>query len=129
MAGITAQMSARKQKTLQEIYESLNTVTEAEQVSKHEQIVNNVVILTLVYERYFARAGGYCSATVILTEHETEQSAFVVISGGGDGWNFSYGANRKFAKECIEKLETCGFTMIHSDLDKQRKGFIERFLE
>lgn len=58
-----------------------------------------------------------------------EQSAFVVVSGGGDSFNFSYGANRRFAKDCVEKLENCGFTIVHSDLDKQRKGFIARFLE
>lgn len=129
MAGVTAQLIARKQKTLQEIYESLNTVTDVEQISKNEQIINDVVIWTLAYERLFVRAGSYCSAIVILTEHETEQSAFVVASGGGDSINFSYGANRRFAKDCVEKLETCGFIIVHSDLDKQRKGFIARFLE
>lgn len=129
MAGVTAKMTGRKQKSLQEIQESLNTITDIEQISKNEQIINEVIIWTLSYERLFIRSASYCSATVLLTEYGTEQSAYIVASGGGDSINFSYGANRKFARDCVEKLEACGFHVIQSDLDRQRKGLIERFLE
>ena len=49
-------------------------------------------------------------------------------SGGGAGIvNHSFGANRRFAKECVEKLEACGFTVVSSDLDRQ--GIAERFFK
>lgn len=128
MAGATITMKADKQKTLQEIHAEIHYIVDAEQISKTEQIVGGVTIWTLAYEKYFFRTGSFTSVTVVLTEHENEQTACVIASGGGTGMvNHSLGANRRFAKECVEKLEGCGFTMVSSDLD--RKGLVDRFLK
>lgn len=128
MAGATITMKADKQKTLQEIHAEIHYIVDAEQVSKTEQTVNGVTIWTLAYEKYFFRTSSFTSVTVVLTEHENEQTACVIASGGGTGMvNHSLGANRRFAKECVEKLEGCGFTMVSSDLD--RKGLVDRFLK
>lgn len=128
MAGTTITMKADKQKTLQEIHAEIHYIVDAEQVSKTEQTVNGVTIWTLAYEKYFFRTSSFTSVTVVLTEHENEQTACVIASGGGTGMvNHSLGANRRFAKECVEKLEGCGFTMVSSDLD--RKGLVDRFLK
>lgn len=76
------------------------------------------------------RSGSFCSMIVVLTEHGQEQTAYIVTSGGGDGLlNSRDGSNRKFAKDCIQQLEACGFTIVKSDIDTKKKGFIERFLE
>lgn len=128
MAGATITMKADKQKTLQEIHAEIHYIVDAEQVSKTEQTVNGVTIWTLAYEKYFFRTSSFTSVTVVLTEHEDEQTACIVSSGGGTGMvNHSYGANRRFARECMEKLEACGFTVVSSDLDRQ--GIAERFFK
>lgn len=44
MAGVTIQMTAKKQISLQEIHENLNHIGDVEQISKFEQIINDVVI-------------------------------------------------------------------------------------
>lgn len=128
MAGTTITMKTNKRKTLQEIHAEIHYIVDAEQVSKTEQTVNGVTIWTLAYEKYFFRTGSFASVTVVLTEHEDEQTACIVASGGGAGMvNHSFGANRRFAKECVEKLEGCGFTVVSSDLDRQ--GIAERFFK
>ena len=128
MAGTTITMKANKRKTLQEIHAEIHYIVDAEQVSKTEQTVNGVTIWTLAYEKYFFRTSSFASVTVVLTEHEDEQTACIVASGGGTGMvNHSYGANRRFARECVEKLEGCGFTVVSSDLDRQ--GIAERFFK
>ena len=128
MAGTTITMKTNKRKTLQEIHAEIHYIVDAEQVSKTEQTVNGVTIWTLAYEKYFFRTSSFTSMTVVLTEHEDEQTACIVSSGGGTGMvNHSYGANRRFARECMEKLEACGFTVVSSDLDRQ--GIAERFFK
>lgn len=129
MAGATIRM-VKKQYSLQEIHEKIHYIEGSEQVSKIAQIINDVIIWTLVYEKYYFRTGSYTSMTIVLTEHEQEQIACVVSSGGGaDIVNQSLGANRKFAKECVKVLESCGFSVIESDLDAKDKGLVEHFLK
>lgn len=130
MAGATIRMTANRQNTLQEIHEKIHYIEGAEQISKSAQTINDVIIWTLAYEKYYFRTGSYTSVTIVLTEHGQEQTACVVASGGGAGIvNHSYGANRKFAKECVQALELCGFTVTNSDLDMKDMGFAERFLK
>ena len=130
MAGATVTMTAKKQKTLQEIHAEIHYIVDAELVSKREQTVNDVTIWILAYEKFFFRNKSYTGAVVVLTEHAGEQTACVIASGGGSGMvNHSLGANRHFAKECVEKLKACGFTVVKSDLDTKGKGFVERFLK
>ena len=130
MAGTTIRMNAKKEKSLQQIHEKLHYIVGAEQISKSAQIINNVTIWTLVYEKYYFRVGSYTSATIALTEYGEDQTACVVSSGGGAGIaNHSMGANRKFAKECVQALEACGFCVIESDSDIKDIGFLERLLK
>lgn len=130
MAGATIRMTAKKQKTLQAIHEKIHYVEGAEQISKSEYAINGVAIWILAYEKYYLRTGSYASVTVTLTEYEQEQTACIVASGGGGGIiNHSYGANRDFAKACVQALEECGFSVTESNLDVHGKGFVERFLK
>ena len=130
MAGATIRMTARKQESLQAIHKKLHHIEGAEQISKSTQTVNDVEIWTLVYEKYFFRTGSYTSITVVLTEFGPIQTACVVSSGGGEGVvNHSFGANRNFAKACVTALESCGFQIVESDLDRKDKGLLERIFE
>lgn len=130
MAGATIRMTAKKQKTLQDIHEKIHYIEGAEQISKSEYTINGVTIWILAYEKYYFRTGSYASVTVMLTEYEQEQAACIVASGGGGGIiNHSYGANRNLAKACVQTLEACGFSVIESDLDASGKGIVERFLK
>lgn len=130
MAGATIRMTANKQNTLQEIHEKIHYIEGTEQISKSVQTINDVVIWMLAYEKYYFRTGSYASVTIVLTEHGQEQTACVVASGGGGGIvNHSLGANRNFAKACVQVLESCGFSIIESDLNMNGKGFVERFLK
>lgn len=130
MAGVTIRMNAGSQNSLQEIHNKIRSIEGAEQVSKSSQIINDVTIWTLVYEKYYFRTGSYTSVTIVLTEHGQNQAACIVSSGGGAGIiNYSFGSNHKFATECVRILESCGFSVIESDLDIKDKGFVDRFLK
>lgn len=130
MAGTTTHMKSEKKVSLQEIHRKIRNISGAEQVSNSLQRINDVEILTLVFEKYYLRTGSFTSVTIVLTEYGEEQTACVVSSGGGEGMvNFSMGANRNFAKACVQELETCGFVTMNSELENRGKGIVERFLE
>ena len=130
MAGTSIQMIAEKKISLQEINRKIRNISGAEQVSNFTQRINDVEILTLVFEKYYLRTGSFTSVTIVLTEYGEEQTACVVSSGGGEGLvNFSMGANRNFAKACVQELEACGFVAMNSELNSRGKGIVERFLE
>lgn len=130
MAGTTVFMHAKKQQSLQEIHEKIHYIEGSEQISKTAQKINDVIIWTLVYEKYYFRVKGYASLIIVLTEYGQEQSACVISSGGGGGiTNTSFGANRSYAKACVEVLEACGFRIVESDLDIHGKGCVQRFLD
>lgn len=129
MAGATIRMTAKKEKTLQEIHEKIHYIKGAEQISKSEYVINGVTVWILAYEKYYYRTGSYASVTVTLTEYAQEQTACIVASGGGGIINHSLGANRNLAKACVQTLEACGFAITQSDLDTHGKGFTERFLK
>lgn len=130
MAGTTIRMNAERQNSLEKIYNKIRTIEGAEQISKSSQIINEVSIWTLVYEKYYFRTGSYTSAVIVLTEHRQKQTACIICSGGGAGvGNYSFGSNHKFATDCVRALEACGFSVIESDLDMKDKGFIERFFK
>ena len=130
MAGVTIRMTARKQESLQAIHKKIHLIEGVEQITKSTQTVNDVEIWTLVYEKYFFRTGGFTSITVVLTEFGPVQTACVVSSGGGEGVvNHSFGANRNLAKACVKALESCGFQIVESDLEKTGKGLLGRIFE
>lgn len=130
MAGTSIQMIAEKKISLQEINRKIRNISGGEQVSNFTQRINDVEIMTLVYEKYYLRTGSFTSVTIVLTEYGEEQTACVVSSGGGEGLvNFSMGANRNFAKACVQELKACGFVAMNSELNSRSKGIVERFFE
>ena len=130
MAGTSIQMIAEKKISLREINRKIRNISGAEQVSNFTQRINDVEILTLVFEKYYLRTGSFTSVTIVLTEYGEEQTACVVSSGGGEGLvNFSMGANRNFAKACVQELEACGFVAMNSDLNSRGKGIVGKFFE
>ena len=129
MAGVTIRMTSKKQYSLQKVYEKIQSIEDIQQVSKSVQEINGVTIWSLVFEKFYFISGGYTTLTVVLTEYGQEQTAYVVTSSGEGMVNISLGANRKFAKACVLALESSGFAVIESDLDKRGKGIVERFFE
>lgn len=110
MAGANIQMHAKKEVSFEDINRKIRNISGAELVSNSTQIINDVKIMTLVYEKYYMRTGSFTSVTIVLTEFEEDQTASVVASGGGGGvFNLSLGSNRNFAKACVQELEKCGF--------------------
>ena len=123
MAGVGIRLAANKSKSLEEIHAIIHKIEDAEQISKYTQTINDVTIWTIVYEKYYYRTSSYANLTVVLTEYGQEQTACVIGSGGGESlYNFSLGANRNFAKTCVQALEECGFSVLESDLDLHSKG-------
>ena len=112
MAGTSVRMSMQKTHSLHRIHERIHYITGAEQVAKVEQHFDGAEVWLLVYEKYFFRASGFNSLTVLLTEQNDRHTAEIIATGGGSGiTNISYGANRKFAKECVQALTELGFTV------------------
>lgn len=112
MAGTTARMSMTKTHSLYHIHEQIHAIAGAEQISKVEHHFDGAEVWLLVYEKYYFRTGSYNSLTVLLTEQDERHTAEIIATGGGGGIaNISYGANRKFAKECIQALTEIGFTV------------------
>ena len=92
------------------------------------QTINDVVIWILAYEKYYFRTGSYTGMTIVLMEYEQEQTACIVSAGGGACIvNHSLEANHNFAKECVEILESCGFSVVESDLDMKDKRGLNAF--
>ena len=130
MAGISVRMTSQKESTLQQIREKIHAIEDVEPVKVLQTQVSDATIMLLVYEKYFLRTGNYASLTVLLTEQDSGQTADIVISGaGGDGTNFSWGAEEKFAKLCVKALESLGFVMDQANSDELPKGLLERFFK
>ncbi len=112
MAGTSICMSMEKTHSLRRIQEQLRSISGAEQVGKVERHFDGAEVWLLVYEKYYFRTGGYNSLSVLLTEQNERHTAEIIATGGGTGVaNISFGANRKFAKECVDALEELGFAM------------------
>lgn len=128
MEGVIVKMTTKKQISLKDIIEKINSIHDVEQISKDEQTINDVAIWTLTYVKYYSAS--FCGMHVVLTEHDGKQTAHVSVCGGiGDLYNSRKKGNHKLAKECIQKLEDCGFFVIESTLDTERKLNFDWFLE
>ena len=119
MAGTSVRMSMQKTHSLHRIHEQIHYITGAEQIGKVVHSFDGAEVWLLVYEKYYFRAGGYNSLTVLLTEQNEQHTAEIIATGGGSGIaNISYGANRKFAKECVKALAEIGF-VVDSESEKE----------
>lgn len=88
-----------------------SSLVPAELVSEHLEMVGDVEIFLLVFEKYYARIGGMAALSVQGINYENHQSIQIVGTGGGDGvFNISWGANKDFAIKVVDHLETLGFT-------------------
>jgi len=128
MEGVIVKMTAKKQISLKDVFEKINSIHDVEQISKDEQIINDVAIWTLTYVKYYNAS--FCGMHVVLTEHGQDQTAHVAVCGGiGDIFNSRNKGNRKLAKECIQKLEDCGFLVMKSTLDMKKTLNLDLFLK
>lgn len=83
---------------------------DANLVSEICQEFDKTTVILLCFEKFYFRIGGYASLTILLTEYESQQTADIISSGGGDGmYNFSYGANSNFTGTAKNLLEKHGF--------------------
>ena len=110
MSGVHSRLQCKEDRSLQDIIRQIGYISDAEQVSAIHHTIGEADIHLLVYEKYYFRVGGYASLTVQLVKQEGLITADIIGSGGGEGiFNQSLGANRKFAKECTDILQTLGF--------------------
>ncbi len=130
MAGVSIRMNTAQPCPLAKIHESIHSIPGMEQISKVVHTLPEAEIWLLVYEKYFIRSGSFASLSVLLTTQENRITADIVSAGGGESIsNFSYGANRKLARECMEALSALGFTLDPENSGEGPKGLIERFLK
>ena len=138
MAAVIVQMKGTRQYTLEEIHGEINEklcgkfrgdIDKAEEVAKTVTAINDVEIWTLAYEKYYSRVHSCAALTVVMAEHEQEQTACVIACAGGSGYaNYSWGTNRDFAKLCVQVLEAHGFCETEADWGKNAENTFDRFL-
>ena len=64
----------------------------------------------LGFEEYYFRVSNYVTLSIMLTDDQNVQTATIMGAGGGSGiFNFSWGANRSFARNGEEVLSSLGF--------------------
>lgn len=128
MAGTRIYMTAEKKQSLSEIHAKIHYIEGAEQVYYQETPLEGGTVCLLVYEKYYFRINSFASLTVLVTEQGTRQTAQIVATGGGASLsNNSLGANRNFARQCVQALEECGFCVDPEHSDPSPKGLVERF--
>ena len=130
MAGTKIYMTAERKHALSDIHATIHYIKGAEEVFSQEMCFGNETALLLVYEKYFFRVNSYASLTVLLTEQGEKQTAQIVSSGGGGSMsNRSFGANRRFARDCVQALEEAGFSVDEEKSDALPKGLLERYFK
>ena len=130
MAGTKIRMTASREHTLSDIHAKIHYIKGAEQVFHQEMRFDSTVVWLLVYEKYFLRINSYASLTVLLTEQENKQTAQIIASGGGNSMsNNSLGANKRFARDCVQALEEAGFSVDSEKSDALPKGLLERYFK
>ena len=66
--------------------------------------------ILICFEEYYYRVESAVSLTVMLTQEENSQDAFIIGFGGGHGLlNVSWGANESIAKKAYNALTELGF--------------------
>ena len=64
----------------------------------------------ICFEEYYYRVESAVSLTVMLTQEDNSQDAFIIGFGGGHGLlNISWGANESIAKKAYNALAELGF--------------------
>lgn len=130
MAGTSIRMIGDGKCSLSDIHAKIHYIEGAEQVFHQELSFDSTDVWLLVYEKYYFRTNSYASLTILLTEQGTRQTAQIVATGGGSGMaNNSLGANRQFARQCVQALEECGFCVDPEHSDSLPKGLAERFFK
>lgn len=115
MANFHIQMTAGKQYSLAELESKLRFNSNFDFCSRVEHRFDGADLLLLTFEQLFYRAHGTISLSVLLTESCNLQTADLIASGGGDGWSWSGGACRSFAKEAAVILTSCGFSDLNPE--------------
>ena len=72
--------------------------------------IGDVEIVTLVFEKYFMRAGNYASLTVVISGHDGQVGVDLIGAGGRQGLlSFSWGTEDSFVSSAAKVLEKYGF--------------------
>ena len=128
MASVKVFLRAEATHSLHQAHEKIHYITGAEQVFEKKQHFGETEVWLLVYEKYFLRVNNFATLTVLLTEEAGTQTAQIVVSGGGESMsNISYGAEKRFAKDCVAALEEAGFAVDPKHSDELPKGILDRF--
>lgn len=105
MSGVVAKLSGECSASILEIAQALKNELKAEGILDSYQEINDVKIVTLVFERFYWRNGSYASLTIALREYNGHCEGELAASGGGEGiFNISWGANRNFGNEATRIL-------------------------
>lgn len=111
MAGTAIKMRGRYAQGINELAYLIKRNLNAELVSDCRQNFGDAAVILLCFEKYYFRIGSYASLTVMLTEHETEQTADLIGFGGGTGmFNFDYRSNQNFIIHAKKLLMEHGFS-------------------
>ncbi len=89
----------------------LNSGISCEKVGSATESVGGVTVITMVYEKYYWRAGNRASLTVVLVGCQGETRVHAIGAGGGQGpiFRFSWGAEDHFVGVVAQTLEGHGF--------------------
>ncbi len=69
--------------------------------------LDDVSVILLSFEKYYMRNGGYASLTVMLVESEDAQTADIIGSGGGEGFQYQPGCKLRICRNggtCIIQI-------------------------
>lgn len=118
MAGTSVKMKKNKTQELREIVKAVrrgltvdnDSMVTPEVLCEHWRETGDAKACLLAFERYYFRNGSYASLSMMFLEANGVQTVDCVGSGGGEGLlNFSWGANRNFARMGYDELVKLGF--------------------
>lgn len=113
MSSNVIKMQGQSKESIEKLLEILNNETNGELVSYEIKTVSDCKIGLIVLEKFYMRTSSYANLTVLITEHNGQQTADIIASAGGGGiFNISWGSNKSFASIAEEVLEENGFTRI-----------------
>lgn len=112
MASKQVQLYSEKKYRMEELRERLKERMKeslgAELADAVSYELGETSVLLMTFECWFLRTGSYASLSILLTEYQGCQGAYVISSGGKE-LLFSLGAEARFADEAKAILEELGF--------------------
>ena len=113
MASKGIQLYTEKRCQLEELSEQIKARMkkglDAKSVDEVSYELGGTKVLLMTFECWFLRTGSYASLSILLTEYQGCQGAYLLSSGGKE-LLFSLGAEFRFAEEAKAALEELGFS-------------------